>query len=257
MMIRWALALMMLVTALPARAQPVRGPLMAWNPSADYVTAGQDEPGYATWLAAQSYRPMFIRGFENFLMNQGLSGIVPTWQLLRTATDWQKCSAQPFEVPPPNEWVNLVETLKYIRAHVIPVIGPVEPVSVYRNPALNACAGGAAESAHRQLFAIDLVPLKPTGREDMIRGLCAIHAWRGTGFDVGMGFYKGLRFHVDSKKFRKWGTDGSGSALACTDVLADLNAQAAANRVPIVAIPIAMEPPAPAPAPAPVNPPIP
>ena len=34
-------------------------------------------------------------------------------------------------------------------------------VSVYRNPALNACAGGAPESTHRILGAVDMVPLRP------------------------------------------------------------------------------------------------
>jgi hypothetical protein len=146
--------------------------------------------------------------------------------LLRTATDWQKCAAQPFEVPPETLWPNMVETLAYVRAHVVPVIGPVEPVSVYRNPTLNACAHGAPASAHAQFYAMDLVPLRPTGREGLIRGLCAIHLWRGTGYDVGLGFYKGLRFHVDSKKFRKWGGDGRGENSPCTAVIGELDAAA-------------------------------
>jgi hypothetical protein len=140
--------------------------------------------------------------------------VVPTWQLLRTASDWQKCGAQPFEVPPQEDWPNVIQTLRYIRDKVIPAIGPVEPVSVYRNPALNQCAAGAPESAHRFMQAVDLVPLQPVTRDSMIRQLCAVHARTGEPYGVGLGFYVGLRFHVDSRKFRTWGVNDEG-AIAC------------------------------------------
>ncbi|MCY7339712.1 MAG: D-Ala-D-Ala carboxypeptidase family metallohydrolase [Sphingomonas bacterium] len=227
---RRLLPLLCLLLALPSAtlAQPAR-----FNPAADYITSGQDEPGYRAWLTAVPYRAMFVQGFDHYLTIYGVAGIVPTWQLMRTATDWQRCAADPFEVPPPSEWANLVETLRYIRAHVVPVVGPVEPVSVYRNPALNACAGGASESAHRHLFAVDMVPLRATDRNALIRGLCAIHAWQGSGFDVGMGFYKGLRFHVDSMRYRKWGADGRDGSTSCAATLAAIEAQAAASRAAI------------------------
>lgn len=193
------------------------------TPASQYITPGQDEPGYALWVRADPQRPPQVAGFYGFLAQQGVAGIVPTWELLRTATDWQRCAGQPFEVPPSDEWPHLVETLKYIQAHVIPVVGPVEPVSVYRNPALNACAGGAPASAHQLLYAVDLVPARPTTREALIRGLCAIHLWQGAGYDVGLGFYKGLRFHVDSKKFRKWGGNGRGDSSPCAAAVAELS----------------------------------
>jgi len=196
------------------------------GPAAPYIAAGQDEPGYRRWYSASADRAAKVAGFAAFLQAQGIAGIVPTWQLLRTATDWQRCAAEPFDVAPPEQWPHLVETLRYVGAHVVPVIGPVEPVSVYRNPVLNACAHGAPESAHALLYAMDLVPLRPTSREGLIRGLCAIHLWRGGGYDVGLGFYKGLRFHVDSKRFRKWGGDGRGDSSPCTEVIAALDAAA-------------------------------
>ena len=202
------------LAALLALIATAQAPIMAappFDPARDYITPGQDEPGYRAWARADPARAPAVAAYYAFLAQNGVIGIVPTWQLLRTATDWQRCAAQPFEVPPPELWAHVLETLAYIRAHIVPVIGPVEPVSVYRNPALNACAGGAPESAHQSLFAIDLVPLRPTDRAGLIRGVCAIHQWRGSGYDVGLGFYKGLRFHVDSKKFRKWGGGGESS----------------------------------------------
>ena len=85
--------------------------------------------------------------------------------------------------------------------------GPVVPVSAYRNPHLNVCAGGAPESAHKHYSAVDLVPLRQTTRGELMRKLCAVHARRGTAYDVGLGFYAFIRFHVDTTKFRRWGTD--------------------------------------------------
>ena len=54
----------------------------------------------------------------------------------------------------------------------------------------------------------------PITREAMIRTLCAVHARSGQGYGVGLGFYVGLRFHVDSRKFRTWGTNEAGR-IAC------------------------------------------
>ena len=216
-MLRW-FALLLLVVALPARAQyaPPR-----FNPAADYVTVGQDEPGYRRWAAAASWRPVYIRAFNDYLISNGVGGVAPTWQLLRTATDWQKCGADPFEVPPVNAWPNIVATLRYIGAYIVPVMGPVEPVSVYRNAALNQCAGGAATSTHREMGAVDMVPLRAINREALMSGLCRIHAATAASSNAGLGFYKGIRFHIDSRKYREWGTQGVHGGYGCTAVLAE------------------------------------
>ena len=110
-------------------------------------------------------------------------------------------------MPPIAEWPHIVQTLRYINDYVIPTVGPVEAVSAYRNPSLNVCAGGAPESAHKHYSAVDLVPLRQTTREELMRKLCAVHARRGTDYSVGLGFYAFLRFHVDTTKYRRWGAD--------------------------------------------------
>jgi hypothetical protein len=178
-----------------------------WNPAAPYITIGQDELGYRNWYVASPRHAAGVKGFNDYLAQYGVSGIVPTWQLLRTATSWQRCGGAPFEVPPLTEWPNIVQTLRYIHDYVIPTVGPVEPVSAYRNPHLNSCAGGAPESAHKHYSAVDLVPLQQTTREQLMRRLCAVHARRGTDYAVGLGFYAFIRFHVDTTKFRRWGAD--------------------------------------------------
>ena len=207
------LFLPLLALAVPAGAQPLPPSPQAavavapWNPAAPYITTGQDEPGYRSWYLAAPWRAAQVRAFNDYLVGAEVGGIVPTWQLLRTATSWQECGAQPFEVPPSEEWPHMVQTLRYVRDYVIPAVGPVEPVSVYRNPSLNVCAGGAPESAHKLDSAIDLVPLKPIDRVTLMRTLCGVHSNHGAPYNAGLGFYAYLRFHVDSTKYRRWNMD--------------------------------------------------
>jgi hypothetical protein len=213
---RMLMALLFLILAVPGFAQTP-----AFNPAADYVTAGQDEPGYRAWVAADPSRPVYVKAFNTYLVTYGAGGVVPTWQLLRTASFWQRCNAQPFEVPPTAAWPNIVAALRYVGGYVIPRLGPVEAVSVYRNPALNACAGGAPESTHKTMGAVDLVPLMPITRETLMTRLCGIHEKSGQPFLIGLGLYKGLRFHIDARKYREWGMEGAQGHFGCGAVLAE------------------------------------
>jgi hypothetical protein len=228
------------------------------GPTAAYITAGQDEPGYRNWYMASPAHAFGVTNFNLYLVTYGVGGIVPTWQLLRTATAWQRCGAQPFEIPPATEWPNVVQTLRYVRDYVIPAVGPVEPVSAYRNPLLNVCAGGAPESAHKHYSAIDLVPLRPTTREELMQTLCAVHARRGQPYGVGLGFYAFLRFHVDTTKFRRWGAD-SGS-VTCPPIIhaedyGTVYQPPVQPPAPVVPPPTPVDPLAPAPSPMPAPPP--
>ena len=208
------LLLLSLLLAAPAGAQ-------YFNPVADYVTPGQDEPGYRAWVSGDPYRPMYVKSFNDYLTVNGVGGVAPTWQLLRSATDWRRCGHQPFEVPPTTAWPNIVAALRFIGAYIEPVIGPVEPVSVYRNPMLNICAGGARTSTHLTAGAVDMVPLRPISRELLMSSLCRVQLDKGSWNAIGLGFYKGLRFHIDNKKAREWGTSGPRGGTGCTAVLTE------------------------------------
>ena len=229
---RKIVAFLLLLLALPASlaaqpSAPASIPVpqypvwQRFNPAAEYVTVGQDEPGYRRWVAAAAWRPVYVRAFHHYLVSNGVAGVAPTWQLLRTATAWRDCGAEPFEVPPTSEWANIVATLNYIGSYIVPAMGPVEPVSVYRNPALNACAGGAAASTHREMGAIDMVPLRPISRQQLMQGLCEIHVTNADMTNAGLGFYKGVRFHIDARKHREWGTQGLHGGSGCVAVLAE------------------------------------
>jgi hypothetical protein len=230
----------------PAAAQgiviaPVPAPTPPADPAAAYITAGQDEPGYRSWYLSVPWRATQVKAFNAYLESGGVAGIVPTWQLLRTATSWQQCGAQPFEVPPTSEWPNIIQTLRYVRDYVIPAVGPVEPVSVYRNPSLNICAGGAPESAHKHDSAIDMVPLTPITREMLIKTLCAIHTANGAPYGAGLGFYAFVRFHVDSTKFRRWNMDPAVLAL-CPPIVQPQDVASVGQPAPAPAAPPPAQP---------------
>lgn len=201
------------ITPPAAPSETQLAPSTPSDPAAAYITVGQDEPGYRSWYLSSPEHAVQVKAFNDYLASAQVAGIVPTWQLLRTATAWKECGAQPFEVPPTSEWPHMIQTLRYVRDHVIPVVGPVEPVSVYRNPVLNVCAGGAPESAHKEDSAIDMVPLQPITREALIKTLCDAHTQHGAPYGAGLGFYAFLRFHVDSIKFRRWNMDPAVLAL--------------------------------------------
>src|ERR1700712_616971 len=98
------LALLLISTALHAQnmpapaVAPASAPAAAWDPGAAYVTAGQDEPGYRSWYLALPARATQVKSFNEYLVSAQVGGVVPTWQLLRTATSWQACGAQPFGI---------------------------------------------------------------------------------------------------------------------------------------------------------------
>ena len=190
-----------------------------WHPAIAYVTVGQDEPGYRNWILASPNHALSVKAFNTYLTTYGVGGVVPTWQLIRTASDGQKCGHQPFEVPPTAHWPNIVQALRYIGAFVEPAVGEVEPVSAYRNPALNSCARGAATSTHLTGGAIDMVPLKQTSREALMEALCRVQLADGGWNGIGLGFYKGVRFHIDARKTREWGTAGAAGGWGCEAVL--------------------------------------
>lgn len=183
--------------------------------AANEPVEGQTRADYLAWLAREPAARAQVIAFNTFLEAKGLHDVLPSWQLVRTASMWRECDGPRFEVAPFTEWQHIAATLRFVRDHVVPVIGPVEAVSGYRNPALNQCAHGAKESAHRHFYALDLVPLRPISREGLIRSICAIHDWRGQDYDIGLGFYSGTRFHIDSKRFRRWGPDGHAATSPC------------------------------------------
>ena len=197
----------------PLRAQPYVAP------SAAYVAPGQDLAGYRAWVAADPAHSPRLAAYADYLRAAGVGDVVPIWQLARTASDWHKCGAAAFEVPPTEAWGRIVNTLRFVRDHVKPAVGEVEALSAYRNPALNACAGGSIESVHQQNIGIDLIPAYPFTRADLMSRLCTVHARAGRSSNAGLGFYVGIRFHIDVWKYRAWGISAEEGGDQCAIAL--------------------------------------
>jgi hypothetical protein len=190
--------------------------LMATPSLASSLPEGQTKADYLAWLARDAGARAEVLSFKSFLDAARVDDVIPTWQLVRTASKWRECEGPRFEVAPMGEWTHIAETLKFVKVHVEPVIGDVEAVSGFRNAELNQCSGGAKASAHRHFFALDLIPANDDlGRSEMIRSICKVHDFRGQDYGIGLGFYNGNRFHVDSKGFRRWGADGKGATSPC------------------------------------------
>ena len=214
---RWISALLLFV-ATPALGQ---GPLVVyppgsgsapvaavWNPAADYISIGQDELGYRSWYGASQRHSARVKGFNDYLAQWGVSAIVPDLAaapdrdlvaaLRRSAVRGAPESASGRTSSRPFATSTTTSSRPLDRSK------PFPPTAILH---LNVCAGGAPESAHKHYSAVDLVPLRQTTREELMRKLCAVHARRGTDYSVGLGFYAFMRFHVDTTKYRRWGAD--------------------------------------------------
>ncbi|TDF82074.1 D-Ala-D-Ala carboxypeptidase family metallohydrolase [Pseudomonas sp. H9] len=152
------------------------------------------------------------RGFRDMLVKARLYGVVPIDQLLRSASDWRLCSAQPFAVAPAAQWPAVRSTLQLLKTLGDKGILPrYEVVSTYRDPRLNRCAGGAVASAHTQSFAVDLL-LPPWADPNP---LCAFWQTQGKAWNMGLGRYPSGRIHIDTAGFRTWGGDFSAGSSFC------------------------------------------
>jgi len=165
---------------------------------------------FRAWRAG---REASVAAFEALLARHGLVEVAPLHQLLRSASDWQRCQAEPFAVPPELQWPAVLSTLRLLQAlRTQGVLGAFEVHSAYREAPLNGCAGGATRSTHLVWFAVDLVPL-----DDPHAGARLCRFWAGPGrqWQMGLSRYPSGRIHIDTWRHRTWGADHSGASSFC------------------------------------------
>jgi hypothetical protein len=171
---------------------------------------------FDSWLDKVPSRRAEVHDFEAFLAQQGVAGVLPTREILLNDTSWSECHMDgPYSIAERAYWPHIVGTLRYIHDEIVPAIGPVEVDSGYRESGLNRCSGGAAHSAHAQFYALDLEPVHAIDRSALIARVCANHAHYGAEYHIGLGFYDHLRFHIDSRSFRRWGSDYHATTSPC------------------------------------------
>ena len=204
-------AALALALALPLLASTVSSAL-AFAPAATVATTDS----FDDWLDKVPSRRTAVRDFEAFLAERGVAGVLPTREILLNDTSWSGCHMDaPYSLAERAYWPHIVETLRYIHDEIIPAVGPVKVESGYRDSALNSCSGGAAHSAHAQFYALDLEPIDLMARNELIARVCANHARYGAAYHIGLGFYDETRFHIDSRSFRRWGSDYHADTSPC------------------------------------------
>ena len=83
-------AFILLFAAIPAAAQE----LPEGQGEAEYRLAYESSPGFRGGVLS----------FEAWQQAAGVAGVLPTWQVIRTASMWRECGGAPFEVPPASFW---------------------------------------------------------------------------------------------------------------------------------------------------------
>ncbi|PVZ15914.1 Uncharacterized protein conserved in bacteria [Pseudomonas sp. URIL14HWK12:I9] len=173
-----------------------------------FTQAAQDGRGQAEF--EQWHKGGQAQRFKAYLVQEHLDQVAPLYQLLRSASDWQRCGAEPFAVPPEALWPSVKRTLALLKTlRDSGVIGAFEVVSAYRSPALNQCAGGAANSAHSRAYAVDLWLGAPAPQ------LCAFWKAHGKGWAMGLSRYPSGRIHIDTAGYRTWGQDYTRASALC------------------------------------------
>jgi len=169
------------------------------------------EKRYARWLDA-GHRTDAAQ-YAAYLQGEGVDHVVPALALARTARSWRTCGHEEFGVPPVELQANMPPTLRLVaRLRDLGILDPALARSSYRDPELNACAGGSAGSKHLQNQAIDFdLPDRP----DNVAKLCAFWREHGEAANMGLGFYTPTAIHVDTAGYRTWGEDHHRGTSLC------------------------------------------
>lgn len=194
----------------PAPQTPNVAPPSASAASAPLSDPERDAVLFEHW---RSKHRAEVDAFEEFLVHEHVAHVVPTYQLVRSASMWKECHADPFELPPGAQWPRVAGVLQLLQAlrdgGVLPTF---EVVSAYRDPHLNRCAGGAPGSAH-QRFAVDIAPLSAAEGTR----LCRFWREQGKAWNMGVSRYPSGRIHIDRDGYRTWGATHHRGSSYCLD----------------------------------------
>ena len=178
------------------------------------LVCGQETRTEAMFTQWKASNQLAVDSFAGHLRAQSLSEVIELPQVLRSASSWQQCNAEPFAVPPQEQWAEVVSVLRLVKELVTRgILGRFEVHSAYRNAKLNECASGAAGSTHLRTFAVDLVQLEGIDPSPL---LCRFWSEHGRFWNMGLSRYRSGRIHIDTSGYRTWGSDPTGKHAFCT-----------------------------------------
>ncbi|RKG45182.1 MULTISPECIES: D-Ala-D-Ala carboxypeptidase family metallohydrolase [Acinetobacter] len=177
---------------------------------------------YNNWIAVADHLRR-VREYEVFLEKNGVGNIIPSFELMRTARDWQKCGREQYMVPSRELWANQIPTLRVFKYLIAAnVLTDFSVTSVYRDLPLNQCAGGTSSSRHLYNSAIDfrIGPEYPQPEdyayiENSKFKLCQFWSQHGQSLNMGLGLYASGQIHIDTQGYRTWGPDLSSRSSMC------------------------------------------
>ena len=169
---------------------------------------------YRNWIMMDQNQST-VREYERYLERNNVGNIIPSFELLKSARDWQRCGKSEYMIPSREIWENQLPTLKVFKYLVASnVLTDFEVTSVYRDLPLNQCAGGAGSSRHLFNSAIDfrIGPEYPQPEdyayiENSKFKLCQFWKNYGQSLHMGLGLYASGQIHIDTQGFRTWGPD--------------------------------------------------
>lgn len=177
---------------------------------------------YVAWLDQGNNRQR-VEEFEKYLKKHRADGVAPTYQLLKSARSWKQCGFSEYDLAEHQLWDNIVPVLKLMRQLKDQgILQNYEITSIYRNPTLNQCAGGAKNSRHTHNAAVDfrVGSRQPSEAEQqkiaqVKAKLCKFWREHGEQHKMGLGVYQSGIIHIDTTRYRSWGHDTTQNTSMC------------------------------------------
>jgi hypothetical protein len=168
---------------------------------------------YQQWL--ESGHGAQVAAYTAYLREEGLQGVLPMRDLLRSGRRWRRCHAEEFAVPPRAQWNAMKPTLKLVaELQAADMLEGARVASAWRNSEFNDCEGGSSRSRHLGNNALDFDIVGGTD----VAALCRYWRLHGTTKRFGLGFYSPTAIHVDTSGFRTWGRDHHRRTSLCETV---------------------------------------
>jgi hypothetical protein len=150
------------------------------------------------------YNDENLKKFVSYFSGMLPSGMKPE-DLTVLSTTFRRKFPKYKVLPPQDLWKSMVPTLTLLRQiqRMTGVQFTIE--SAYRSFDVNTKSGGATASAHLDFSGLDI---GPQSNHKKVEALVK-HFWheQGKSIDMGLGYYNLNRFHIDTKKYRKWKFD--------------------------------------------------
>ena len=166
------------------------------------------EPGSGGWLEASAENNALFDAYFGSVLPTGIT--VDDLKIL--SSDVTNNNAGFRELPPPDLWPNMRNALQLVRTIEGQSGITFQVLSGYRSDIVNALSGGAASSAHLDYNGLDLEPQGDQRRAEAFLK----HFWhtQGRANNMGLGFYRRGRVHIDASRYRRWASPWDSESAA-------------------------------------------